>query len=185
MDDYRIALLFSILVLVPLAGWKITSMVKKLHSMSRRGKEENDGLTPKQKEFIEFLEKASNQSKENNDAWCEIKFWFRWCRNEIQDHWNFSDFWFKRYCFYLVFLLFRSYLTLAFNQLFVYRYKRMIWKFGQKNYYLRVFDGTRFDSLQEANNYEERLKNQAIRSLCNHDYEGWEDYMFTRSKETN
>jgi len=110
MDDYRIALLFSILVLVPLAGWKITSMVKKLHSMSRRGKEENDGLTPKQKEFIEFLEKASNQSKENNDAWCEIKFWFRWCRNEIQDHWNFCNFWLKRYSFYMVFLLLRSYL---------------------------------------------------------------------------
>ena len=48
-----------------------------------------------------------------------------------------------------------------------------------------AFDGTRFDSLQEANNYEERLKNQAIRALCNHDYDGWEDYMFTRSKETN
>ena len=68
MDDYRIALLFSILVLVPLAGWKITSMVKKLHRMSRRGKEEKDGLTHKKKEFIEFLEKASNQSKDNNDA---------------------------------------------------------------------------------------------------------------------
>ena len=48
-----------------------------------------------------------------------------------------------------------------------------------------AFDGARFDSLQEANNYEERLKNQAIRALCNHDYEGWEDYMFITSKETN
>ena len=48
-----------------------------------------------------------------------------------------------------------------------------------------TFDGTRFDSLHEANNYEERLKNQAIRALCNHDYDGWEDYMFTKSKETN
>ena len=47
------------------------------------------------------------------------------------------------------------------------------------------FDGTRFDLLNDANNYEERLKNQAIRSLCNHDYDGWEDYMFNRSKETN
>jgi len=47
------------------------------------------------------------------------------------------------------------------------------------------FDGTRFDSLNDAKNYEERLKNQAIRSLCNHDYDGWEDYMFTRPKETN
>ena len=44
--------------------------------------------------------------------------------------------------------------------------------------------GSRFDSLHEANNYEDRLKNQAIRSLCNHDYDEWEDYMFTLSKET-
>ena len=29
---------------------------------------EKEELTPKQKEFVEFLEKASNQSKENNDA---------------------------------------------------------------------------------------------------------------------
>ena len=48
-----------------------------------------------------------------------------------------------------------------------------------------TFDGSRFDSLHEANNYEDRLKNQAIRSLCNHDYEALEDYMFTLSKETN
>ena len=67
-DDYQIALLFSVLVLVPLAVWKITGMVKKLQIMSNRGKEENDGLTPKQKEFVEFLEKASNQSKKKNDA---------------------------------------------------------------------------------------------------------------------
>ena len=40
-----------------------------------------------------------------------------------------------------------------------------------------AFDGSRFDSLHEANNYEDRLRN--------HDYDGWEDYMFTRSKETN
>ena len=52
MDDYQIALLFSVLVLVPLAGWKITGMVKKLQIMSNRGKEENEGLTPKQKEFV-------------------------------------------------------------------------------------------------------------------------------------
>ena len=38
-----------------------------------------------------------------------------------------------------------------------------------------TFDGSRFDSLHEANNYEDRLKNQAIRSLCNHDYDEWED----------
>ena len=47
------------------------------------------------------------------------------------------------------------------------------------------FDGTRFDSLNEAENYEERLKNQAIRSLCNHDYDEWEDYMFTLPKENS
>ena len=64
MDDYQIALLFSVLFLVPLAGWKITGMVKKLQRMSNRGKEENEGLTPKQKEFVAFLEDASNQSKE-------------------------------------------------------------------------------------------------------------------------
>ena len=64
MDDYQIALLFSVLVLVPLAGWKISGMVKKLQRMSKKGKEENEGLTPKQKEFVEFLENASNQSKE-------------------------------------------------------------------------------------------------------------------------
>ncbi len=47
------------------------------------------------------------------------------------------------------------------------------------------FDGTRFDLLNDAKNHEERLKNEAIRSLCNHDLEEWEDYMFTLSKETN
>ncbi len=47
------------------------------------------------------------------------------------------------------------------------------------------FDGTTFDSINDAKEYEERLKNDAIRSLCNHDYEEWEDYMFTRSIETN
>ena len=48
-----------------------------------------------------------------------------------------------------------------------------------------AFGGSRFDSLHEANNYEDRLKNQAIRSLCNHDYDELEDYMFTLSKKTN
>ena len=47
------------------------------------------------------------------------------------------------------------------------------------------FDGTRFDSFNDAHHYEERLRNEAISSLCNHDYDGWEDYMFTRSKENN
>ena len=50
------------------------------------------------------------KGKEENDAWCEIKFWIRWCRDEIQDHWNLSDFWLKRHCFYLVFFLLGSYL---------------------------------------------------------------------------
>ena len=59
-DDYQIAFLFSVLVLVPLASWKITGMVKKLQKMSNREKEENEGLTPKQKEFVEFLENALN-----------------------------------------------------------------------------------------------------------------------------
>tara|TARA_B100001250_G_scaffold391959_1_gene393334 strand:- start:1016 stop:1222 length:207 start_codon:yes stop_codon:yes gene_type:complete len=68
MDDYRLAILFSVLVLIPLAGWKITGMVKKLQKMSSKGKEENEGLTPKQKEFVEFLEKASTKSKEKNEA---------------------------------------------------------------------------------------------------------------------
>tara|TARA_B100000579_G_scaffold383909_1_gene354013 strand:- start:391 stop:597 length:207 start_codon:yes stop_codon:yes gene_type:complete len=48
-----------------------------------------------------------------------------------------------------------------------------------------AFDGSRFDSLNDASNYEESLKNEAIRALCNHDYDEWEDYMFVRSKETN
>tara|TARA_B100001250_G_scaffold270784_1_gene233730 strand:- start:58 stop:294 length:237 start_codon:yes stop_codon:yes gene_type:complete len=34
----------------------------------RKGKGENKELAPKQKEFIEFLEEASNQSKEKKDA---------------------------------------------------------------------------------------------------------------------
>ena len=68
MDDYQIALLFSVFVLVPLASWKISGMVKKLKRMSNRGNEKNEGLTPKQKEFVEFLEKASNQTKEKNDG---------------------------------------------------------------------------------------------------------------------
>ena len=61
MDDYRLAVLFSVFVLVPLAGWKITGMVNKLQKMSRR--EEKEEPSPKQKKFIEFLEKASNQSR--------------------------------------------------------------------------------------------------------------------------
>ncbi len=48
-----------------------------------------------------------------------------------------------------------------------------------------AFDGLRFDSLHEANNYEDRLKNQPIRSLCNYDYDEWEDYMFPLSKENS
>jgi len=37
MNDYRLAVLFSVFFLVPLAGWKITCMVKKLQQMSSRG----------------------------------------------------------------------------------------------------------------------------------------------------
>ena len=48
-----------------------------------------------------------------------------------------------------------------------------------------AFDGSMFDSLHEANSYEDRLKNQAIRSLCNHHYDEWEDYLFTLSKENS
>ena len=46
--------------------------------------------------------------KKKNDAWREIRFRFRWRWNEIQDHWGISDFWFKRYSLYLVFVLLRS-----------------------------------------------------------------------------
>ena len=56
MDDYQIALLFSVLVLIPLAGWKITGMVKKLQRMSNRVKEESKGLTSTEKEFNETLD---------------------------------------------------------------------------------------------------------------------------------
>ena len=34
----------------------------------RRGKKEDEGLSTKQKIFVEFLEKASKQSKEKKDA---------------------------------------------------------------------------------------------------------------------
>ena len=34
----------------------------------RKGKDESKEFTPKQKKFIDFLEKASKQSKEKNDA---------------------------------------------------------------------------------------------------------------------
>ena len=33
----------------------------------RKGKKENEKLTPKQKDFVEFLEKASNKSEEQNN----------------------------------------------------------------------------------------------------------------------
>ena len=58
MDDYQIAVLFSDLVLVPLSGWKITGMVKKTSEDFSRGVEEHEKSYPKQKEFIEFLEKS-------------------------------------------------------------------------------------------------------------------------------
>tara|TARA_Y100001968_G_scaffold319608_1_gene351408 strand:- start:750 stop:956 length:207 start_codon:yes stop_codon:yes gene_type:complete len=68
MDDYRLAVLLSVFVLIPLSGWKVIGMVKKLQTMSSRQKKLSKGLTPKQKEFVKFLERASNQSQEKNDA---------------------------------------------------------------------------------------------------------------------
>ena len=64
MDDYYLVLLFSFFVLIPLLGWKVTGIDKKLKNISRRGNDEKQELSNKQKEFIEFLEKASSQSKE-------------------------------------------------------------------------------------------------------------------------
>ena len=49
----------------------------------------------------------------------------------------------------------------------------------------KSFEGERFNSLNDANNHEERLKDEAIRALCNHHYDKWKDYMLTRYKETN
>jgi len=63
MDYQILTLLFSVFVLIPLAGYKIFGMVIKIQKMSSRENEENYDLTPKQKEFVQFLEKASNQSK--------------------------------------------------------------------------------------------------------------------------
>ena len=54
---------YCFFVLIPLAAWKITDMVKKIQKMSSRGKKEDEGITVKQKEFIKFLKNASNQSK--------------------------------------------------------------------------------------------------------------------------
>ena len=62
MDDYRLALLFSIFVLIPMAVWQIIGMVRKLKKMFSREKEEKKLFAPKQKEIIQFFEKASNKS---------------------------------------------------------------------------------------------------------------------------
>ena len=43
-----------------------------------------------------------------------------------------------------------------------------------------TFDGSRFDLLHEAEDYEKRLQNAAIRSLCNHQYDECEDYIFNK-----
>ena len=40
MDDYQIAVLFSVLVLNPMADWKITDRVKNLEYFQRRVDEE-------------------------------------------------------------------------------------------------------------------------------------------------
>ena len=42
-------------------------LIKNGKKEKEKEKEKKE-LTPKQKEFVEFLEKASNQSNENNDA---------------------------------------------------------------------------------------------------------------------
>ena len=54
MNNYHFAVLLSVFVLIPLAGWKITGMVKKLQRMSKRGKEERKGLTPHKKNLSSF-----------------------------------------------------------------------------------------------------------------------------------
>ena len=41
-----------------------------------------------------------------------------------------------------------------------------------------TFDGSKFDLLYDAEYYEKSLKNAAIRLLCNHQDDEWEDYMF-------
>jgi len=63
MDYQSLTLLFSVFVLIPLAGYKILGMVRKIQKMSSRENEENYDLTPKQREFVQFLKNASNQSK--------------------------------------------------------------------------------------------------------------------------
>tara|TARA_B100000965_G_scaffold397572_1_gene414308 strand:+ start:882 stop:1073 length:192 start_codon:yes stop_codon:yes gene_type:complete len=63
MDDYLLAIFFSVFVLVPLAVWKIKLIYRRLQKMFRRVKEEQ--LSPKQKELISFVENAPNQSINN------------------------------------------------------------------------------------------------------------------------
>ena len=48
-------------------GRLVTFFFRK-NPLIRQGKKENEELTPKQKEFVEFLEIASSQSKEKNDV---------------------------------------------------------------------------------------------------------------------
>jgi len=50
---------------------RLITFVFPKNPLIRKGKKENKKnkeLTPKQKEFLEFLENASNQPKEKNDA---------------------------------------------------------------------------------------------------------------------
>tara|TARA_B100000579_G_C22118149_1_gene526216 strand:+ start:167 stop:397 length:231 start_codon:yes stop_codon:yes gene_type:complete len=68
MDVYWLAVLFSVFVLLPLAGWKITGMLNKLQKMSSR--EEKEELSHRRKEFIKCLEKKSNQEK--NDFYSKL-----------------------------------------------------------------------------------------------------------------
>ena len=65
MDDYQIALLFSVLVFVPLACLKITGIVKKPQKMSSRGKSKNEELMLNKTNLSSFLRMPQiNQRRE-------------------------------------------------------------------------------------------------------------------------
>ena len=56
MDDYRLALLFSIFVLIPMAVWQIIGIVRKLKKMLSREKEEKNYLLKNKKNYPIFRE---------------------------------------------------------------------------------------------------------------------------------
>ena len=60
------------------------------------------------------------------------------------------------------------------------KYRSKIRQLIEKKTVYETSDGSRFDLLHEAEDYEKRMKNAAIRSLCNHQYDEWEDYMFNQ-----